>query len=131
MMKQGKGAIINFASDAAIAGMPNSALYAASKGAVIGWTRTIDHEWGIKYNIRTNIVNPTIKTPMYEKWLATAPKEMEEAHIKANKRSHPIGGALGEADTDMAPGMVFLASESSKYMTGQIFEVNGGSLMVR
>lgn len=82
----------SFVLDVAIIGMLNSGLYAASKGAVIGWTRTIAHEWESKYYIRTNIISPTIKTQMYEKKLTMAPKEMVKAHLKENKRSNPIGG---------------------------------------
>lgn len=112
-------------------GMPNSALYAASIGAVVSWTRTIAHEWAIKYNIRCNCVNPTIKTPMYEAWLASAPKEMVEAHLSSGKTKYPIGGGMGDPDRDMAPVMVFLASDGSGYMNGQVFAVNGGACMMR
>ena len=67
--QDGEGAIINFASDVALAGQPNGALYAASKGAVLSWTKTIAYEWAIRYNIRCNCVNPTMKTPMYQEYL--------------------------------------------------------------
>lgn len=130
MQKQGKGAIINFASDASY-GMPNSALYAASKGAVLSWTRTIAHEWGLEYNIRSNCVNPTAKTPMYEQWKANAPPEQLKMHLELNKTRYPIGGGLGDTDRDIAPVMVFLATDGSGYINGQIIAVNGGSTMLR
>jgi NAD(P)-dependent dehydrogenase (short-subunit alcohol dehydrogenase family) len=131
MQKQGKGAIINFSSDAALAGMPNSATYAASKGAVLSWTKTIANEWGVKYNIRSNSVCPGIRTPMYEEWLATVDPAMRDAHLADEKRKVPIGGGMGDVDRDMAPVMVFLASDGSGYIDGQIFCVNGGRNMVR
>ncbi len=131
MREQGAGAIINFASDAALAGMPNSAHYAASKGAVLSWTKTIAYEWGVKYNIRCNTVCPAIRTPMYEAWLADLSEEDRQAHLAAEKLRVPIGGSMGDVDEDMAPVMVFLASDASKFIDGQIFCVNGGRNMVR
>jgi NAD(P)-dependent dehydrogenase (short-subunit alcohol dehydrogenase family) len=131
MKKQEKGAIINYASDVAMTGMPNSALYAASKGAVMSWTRSIAHEWGAKYTIRANCINPTILTPMYEKWRANASPEVLKMHDMSNKFGYPIGGGMGNADTDLAPLMVFLATDGSGYINGQVFAVNGGANMVR
>lgn len=131
MQAQGAGAIINFASDAALAGMPNSAHYAAAKGAVLAWTKTIAYEWGVKYNIRCNTVCPAIRTPMYEAWLAELSDEERAAHLAAEKLRVPIGGSMGDVDEDMAPVMVFLASDASKFIDGQIFCVNGGRNMVR
>lgn len=131
MMAQGGGAIINFSSDAALAGMPNSALYAASKGAVLSWTKTIAYEWGVKYNIRCNSVCPAIRTPMYEQWLAQLSEEERAAHLASEKMRVPIGGQMGDVDKDMAPVMVFLAADASGFIDGQIFCVNGGRNMVR
>lgn len=131
MQKQSGGAIINFASDVALAGMPNSALYATSKGAVLSWTRTIAYEWASKYNIRSNCVNPTIKTPMYEQYLASLKPEELAQHLASEKQRVPLGGAMGEVDRDMAPVMVFLASDASRFINGQIICVNGGRNMLR
>lgn len=131
MQKQSGGAIINFASDVALAGMPNSALYATSKGAVLSWTRTIAYEWASKYNIRSNYVNPTIKTPMYEQSLASLKPEELAQHLTSEKQRVPLGGAMGEVDRDMAPVMVFLASDASRFINGQIICVNGGRNMLR
>jgi NAD(P)-dependent dehydrogenase (short-subunit alcohol dehydrogenase family) len=131
MRKQSAGAIINFASDVALAGMPNSALYATSKGAVLSWTRTIAYEWASKYNIRSNCVNPTIKTPMYEQYLASLTPEQLAQHQASEKQRVPLGGSMGEVDRDMAPVMVFLASDASHFINGQIICVNGGRNMLR
>jgi len=129
--QEGEFAIINFASDAGLAGMANSALYAASKGAVFSWSRTIAYEWAIKYNIRTNCVNPTMKTPMYEQYLAGLEPEAREAFLKAERLKVPMKGEMGDVDRDMAPVMVFLASDASSYINGQIIPVNGGRNMLR
>lgn len=126
-----EGSIINYSSDTALSGMPNGAVYAASKAAVLGWSRSIAMEWGIASNVRTNCVNPTIKTPMYEEWLRTADPAVVEMHKKGLKTRYPIDGSMGDADRDCAPVMVFLASDASRYINGQLICVNGGSQMVR
>ncbi len=131
MRQQDGGAIINFASDVALAGMPNSALYATSKGAVLSWTRTVAYEWASKFNIRCNCVNPTIKTPMYEQYLASLSAGELENHLASEKLRVPLGGAMGDVDRDMAPVMVFLASDASRFINGQIICVNGGRNMLR
>lgn len=126
-----EGSIINFASDVALAGMPNGAIYSASKGAVTSWTRSIAMEWGMASNVRCNIVNPSIKTPMYEYWLKTADPKIVEMHLAGEKTKVPIDGMMGDVDRDMVPVMIFLASDASRFMTGQIFCVNGGRCFVR
>lgn len=125
------GSIINYSSDTALSGMPNGAVYAASKAAVLGWMRSIAFEWGQKLNVRTNCVNPTIKTPMYEAWLATADPAIVEMHKKGLVNRYPIDASMGDAERDCAPVMVFLASDASRYVNGQIICVNGGACMVR
>lgn len=126
-----EGSIINYSSDTALSGMPNGAAYAASKGAVLGWSRSIAMEWGLECNVRTNCVNPTIATPMYKAWLETADPAVVKMHKEGLKRRYPIDGAMGDADRDCAPVMVFLASDASRYVNGQLICVNGGSQMVR
>lgn len=128
--REGKGAIINFASDVALAGMPNGGIYAASKGAVLSWTRTIAKEWAARYNVRCNCVNPTMKTPMYEQYLASLTPEQLAAFQASEKDRVPLGGEMGDADRDMAPVMVFLASDASHFINGQIIPVNGGRVML-
>ena len=128
---EGKGAIINFASDVAMAGMPNGAIYAASKGAVLSWTRTIAMEWASKYNVRCNCVNPTMKTPMFEEYKASLTPDALKMFLASEKQRVPLGGEMGDADRDMAPVMVFLASDASHFINGQIIPVNGGRVMLR
>lgn len=128
---KGKGGrIINFASAAGVAGLPNKAHYSATKGAVLGWTRTVAKEWG-KYDITVNAIAPAIHTPMYERTrsLMTA---QQRAELDANLAlSMPIGGRLGDPDRDFAPVMIFLVGEGSRFMTGQTIAIDGGALMVR
>lgn len=129
--QEGEGAIINFSSDVALAGQPNGALYAAAKGAVLSWTRSIANEWAIKYDIRSNCVNPTMKTPMYQEYLDHLEEEERAKFLAAEKMKVPMRGEMGDVDRDMAPVMVFLASDASGYINGQIIAVNGGRNMLR
>lgn len=129
--QDGEGAIINFSSDVALAGQPNGALYAAAKGAVLSWTRSIAYEWAMKYNIRCNCVNPTMKTPMYQEYLDHLDEEARAKFLASEKMKVPMRGEMGDVDRDMAPVMVFLASEASGYINGQIIAVNGGRNMLR
>lgn len=126
-----EGAIINYASDTGMTGAPNMGVYAASKGAVLAWTRTIASEWGSASNVRCNCVAPAIKTPMYEGYLASMSEEERAAYLMGLKQMFPIDGDMGEVDRDLVPVMVFLASRSARYINGQCIPVNGGLVMVR
>ena len=126
-----EGAIINYTSDTGFVGMENGAIYASSKAAVLGWSRTIAKEWAKESNVRCNCVSPAIKTPMYEYWLKTADKNFVDAYLATLKNTYPIDGDMGDVDRDLVPVMVFLASEGSRYVNGQTICVNGGMNMVR
>lgn len=125
-LKERGGSIANFGSDAGLMAYPNGAHYSASKGAVISYTRTVAHEWG-KYGIRVNAVVPTIWTEMYDEYRARmSPEELAAHDVEAAIRL-PLGGRLGDPTTDLAPVLVFLASEASKFISGQIISVTGAS----
>ena len=128
-MKDRGGRIINFGSGAAIRGQAGSAHYSASKGAVMAWTRTAAQEWA-KYNITVNCVVPAIWTPMYEAFRAHLSEQERTMHDMAMQFVVPLGGRLGDADRDMAPVMVFLASDAPRFMTGQTIAVDGGMIML-
>ncbi|RYY25855.1 MAG: SDR family oxidoreductase [Sphingomonadales bacterium] len=129
-LKDKGGAIVNFASSAGVKGYPNKAAYAASKGAVVAWIRSIAVEWG-RYNIRVNGIAPAIWTPMYDKTRAAMSPEQLAVHDAALRVGIPLGGKLGDIETDLVPLIAFLASEDSRFMTGQIFPVDGGVLQMR
>lgn len=124
------GRIINFGSGAGLDPYPNGAHYSASKGAVHSWTRTAAHEWG-KYGITVNAVLPVIWTPMYDEYRARMTPEELQAHDAEMAVRIPIGGRLGDPDRDLAPVMVFLASEGARFITGQIIPVDGGTSPAR
>lgn len=129
-LKEKGGAILNFASAAGMAGYPQKAAYAASKGAVVAWIRSVAVNWGA-YNIRVNGIAPAIWTPMYEKTRSELNPEQLAEHDKFMAMSVPLGGKLGDIRKDFVPVLAFLASEGARFMTGQIFPVDGGAMMVR
>ncbi len=128
-MKERGGRMINFGSGAAIRGQAGSAHYSASKGAVMAWTRTVAQEWA-KYGITVNSIVPAIWTPMYDAWRARMSDQERMIHDMAMQHVVPLGGRLGDPDHDMAPVLVFLASDAPRFITGQAFAVDGGMIML-
>jgi len=110
----GGGRIINYASDAGIGGMPMAPAYSVSKGGVLGWSRSIAREWGV-HNIAVVAMVPAIWTPMYEEYRRREPPEM----VAMSDRM--LEGT--DADRDMGPVMVFLASTGSAAISGQHIHV--------
>jgi NAD(P)-dependent dehydrogenase (short-subunit alcohol dehydrogenase family) len=118
------GRIINLGSDAGLDGMAGQAAYGATKEAIRALSKTAAREWGAD-GITVNVICPFAKSPALEEFLASAP-EME-ARLTAH---HPIR-RIGDCEHDIAPAVVFLASEGARYVTGQTLPVNGGGLMIR
>lgn len=122
MREQGGGSIIHITSQAArLGGSPGAGLYAASKGYVTTYTRGLAREL-VRYGIRVNAVSPgVIDTPIHEQH--TSAERMQQ-FIKTIPMRR-----MGRAD-ECAGAILFLASEDlSSYVTGQVIEVNGGTLM--
>ena len=124
------GAIINYGSESGLTAEINNAVYGASKAAVHTWTRSVAREWGPK-GIRVNAVLPYVVTPMYAHFRAALSPEDLAAHDKATAEQIPLGGKFGDPEKDLAPVMVFLASEASRFITGQLLPVDGGLISVR
>jgi len=122
MKKSGGGSIINMSSAGGIVGTLNSSAYNASKGAVRLFTKVAALECskaGYNYNIRVNSVHPgVIETQMTEDILK------DEAVRKSREDRHPIG-RLGEPE-DLAYGVLYLASDESKFITGAELVIDGG-----
>ena len=118
MIQRRSGTVINVSSVAArIGGGSGAALYAAAKGAVSTYTRGLAREVAA-HDIRVNAISPgTIATPFHERFTSSEALAAVTATI-------PMG-RLGRADELVGP-TVFLASDASSYVTGQIIEVNGG-----
>ena len=119
MSKQKSGKIVNIASVVGEMGNPGQGNYAASKAGVIGFTKTIAREFAQR-GINVNAIAPGyIETPMTD---ALPEKAKEEL-----KRLIPMD-RLGKPE-DVAEAVLFLVSEASSYITGQVLNVNGGIYM--
>lgn len=129
-LKDNGGQIVNFASAAGVLGLVNKAAYSASKGAVVAWTRSAAKEWA-KYGVTVNAIAPAIWTPMYDKTRESMTAEQLTAHDAYMASAGPLGGKLGDVEKDFVPVMAFLSNEGSRFMTGQVFPVDGGTLMMR
>ncbi|MEJ7560182.1 MAG: 3-oxoacyl-[acyl-carrier-protein] reductase [Pedobacter sp.] len=118
MMKARKGSIINMSSVVGITGNAGQANYAASKAGIIGFSKSLAKELGSR-NIRTNVVAPGfIRTEMTE--------VLDPKVVKGWEDGIPLKRA-GETE-DVANVCVFLASDMSAYVTGQVLSVCGGML---
>ncbi len=116
MMKQRKGSIINLSSVVGIDGNAGQCNYAASKAGLVGLTKSIAKEMGSR-NIRANAIAPgLILTDMTKRM--TEEKRQEVAAMIPLKR-------IGTTD-DVAAAALFLASDMSSYITGQVLQVDGG-----
>ncbi|MCL4782301.1 MAG: SDR family oxidoreductase [Bryobacterales bacterium] len=123
-LKKTKGAVVNFASGAGLKGMANQVSYAAAKEAIRAITRVAANEWAVD-GIRANLVAPVALTPGIQQWARAFPTEYQEV-----LKGVPLG-RLGDPETDIAPAVVFLASDAAKYITGQTLMTDGGSIMLR
>lgn len=124
MIRQESGKIISIASDAGRVGSSGEAVYSAAKGGIIALTKTIAREVA-RHRINVNCICPgPSDTPLFQtEFVATSPKLAESL-----KRVIPWG-RLGVAD-DVAPAVVFLASDDAGFITGQTLSVSGGLTMV-
>lgn len=116
MLKQRSGSIINISSVVGISGNAGQANYAASKAGMIGFTKSIAKEFGSR-NIRCNAVAPGfIETDM----TAKLPENVREEWIQKIPLKRP------GTPEDVAKVCVFLASDLSNYITGQVISICGG-----
>jgi NAD(P)-dependent dehydrogenase (short-subunit alcohol dehydrogenase family) len=122
MKESGGGAIINYTSGAALIVTPWVADYGAAKAGIVGWTRQVAGVWG-EYNIRVNAVAPNADTHPTPPGLEAEAERLNALVPLQHRRGHP--------DDDLAPVMVFLASDAARYITGQVIPVDGGAAMVR
>lgn len=119
MMKQKSGSIINITSVVGLTGNAGQANYAASKAGMIGFTKSLAKEFAPR-GIRANCIAPGyIETKMTE----ALPSKVKEGIVA----SVPLG-RIGQPE-DIAEAVCFLASEASRYITGQTLAVDGGMVM--
>ena len=116
MEERGRGAIVNMASVAGLAGIPGSAHYGAAKAGIIGFTKSVAQEVG-GANIRVNAIAPgLIDTPM----TADMPAVLRQMVL--------LRTPLGRSGTpeDIAAVALFLVSDEASFVTGQVLSPNGG-----
>jgi 3-oxoacyl-[acyl-carrier protein] reductase len=116
MIPQRKGKIINISSISGILGTSGQTNYAATKGGVISFTKSLARELG-PFNIHVNAVAPGL---IQSDVVSKMPKEKVEAIIKSSSL-----GRMGSPE-EVAQAVLFLASEASNYITGQTIAVDGG-----
>lgn len=120
MIKQRRGKIINVASVAGLFGSPPEIVdavgYHASKGAIISFTRDLACKWA-RHNVYVNALAPGWFPSRMSRWILEHRGERILPHI-------PLGRFGG--DDDLKGAIVFLASDASNYMTGQVLVVDGG-----
>jgi 3-oxoacyl-[acyl-carrier protein] reductase len=118
MMKQKAGSIINMTSVVGIKGNAGQANYAASKAGIIGFTKSVALELGSR-GIRANAVAPGfIETEMTAK--------LDEKTVQSWRDAIPL--RRGGKPEDVADACIFLASDMSTYISGQVLQVDGGML---
>ena len=118
MLKNRKGSIVNMSSVVGVKGNAGQANYAASKAGMNGFTKSIALELGSR-NIRCNAIAPGfIETEMTAK--------LNEDVVKGWREAIPL--KRGGTPEDVANVCVFLASDMSAYVTGQVINVDGGML---
>lgn len=118
MMKQRSGSIINMSSVVGLKGNAGQSNYAASKSGILGFSKSVALELGSR-NIRSNVIAPGfIETDMTD--------SLPEDVIKSWKESIPL--KRGGNPSDVGNACVFLASDLSSYITGQVLHVDGGML---
>ncbi|MFO0690607.1 MAG: SDR family oxidoreductase [Myxococcota bacterium] len=100
------------------------ALYAATKTAIRSMTRTLACEWG-RDGIRVNALSPQTESPAWKTWSAANPA------LAAKILSEIPVGYVGDAERDVGPVAVFLASDAARYVTGSLVLADGGRGQLR
>lgn len=125
MAERGSGRVVNIASDAARVGSSGEAVYAACKGGIVSFTKTLARELaGVRINLNVVCPGPT------ESPLLHSIRDADETGRKIYeglKRAIPFR-RLGEPE-DMAGIVAFLASDDAAFITGQVISVSGGLTM--
>jgi 2-keto-3-deoxy-L-fuconate dehydrogenase len=123
MLASGGGSIINMASVcSSIKGLPNRFIYGTSKAAVIGLTKSVAADF-VGQGIRCNAIAPgTVDTPSLQQRINSYPDPVQAR--KDFVARQPMGRlALAE---EIAPIVVYLASDESRFASGQVFSIDGG-----
>jgi len=125
MVARRAGRIVNIASDAARVGSSGEAVYAACKGGLVAFSKTLAREHS-RHGITVNVVCPgPTDTALFADYKAGAGNP--EKLVEAFTRSIPLG-RIGQPD-DLPGAIAFFASDDAAYVTGQVLSVSGGLTM--
>ncbi|WP_316157044.1 2-hydroxycyclohexanecarboxyl-CoA dehydrogenase [Cupriavidus sp. BIC8F] len=125
MVERRRGRIVNIASDAARVGSSGEAVYAACKGGLVSFSKTIAREHA-RHGITVNVVCPgPTETALFEDYKQGAGNP--EKLVEAFTRSIPLG-RIGQPD-DLPGAVLFFASDDAGFITGQVLSVSGGLTM--
>lgn len=125
MIERKQGRIVNIASDAARVGSSGEAVYAACKGGLVSFSKTLAREHA-RHNITVNVVCPgPTETALFEDYKQGAGNP--EKLVEAFQRSIPLG-RIGKPE-DLPGAILFFASDDAAYVTGQVLSVSGGLTM--
>jgi len=125
MIERRQGRIVNIASDAARVGSSGEAVYAACKGGLVAFSKTLAREHS-RHGITVNVVCPgPTDTALFEGYKQGAGNP--EKLVQAFERSIPLG-RIGQPD-DLPGAILFFASDEAAYITGQVLSVSGGLTM--
>lgn len=125
MVERRSGRIVNISSDAARVGSSGEAVYAACKGGIVAFSKTLAREHA-RHGITINVVCPgPTDTALFAEYKegAGSPEKLEEAF----RRAIPLG-RIGKPD-DLPGAIAFFASDDAAYITGQVLSVSGGLTM--
>ena len=122
MLAQKGGSIINMASVCSVKGLPNRFVYGTTKAAVIGLTKSIAADF-VAQGIRCNAICPgTVDTPSLQERINA---QADPLQARKNFIARQPLGRLAQAH-EIAPLVVFLASDESAFVTGQAYNIDGG-----
>ncbi|SPA30204.1 2-hydroxycyclohexanecarboxyl-CoA dehydrogenase [Cupriavidus taiwanensis] len=125
MVARKRGRIVNIASDAARVGSSGEAVYAACKGGLVSFSKTIAREHA-RHGITVNVVCPgPTETALFEDYKQGAGNP--EKLVEAFTRSIPLG-RIGQPD-DLPGAVLFFAGDDAAFITGQVLSVSGGLTM--
>jgi len=118
-MKERGGSIVNFTSGSALTGMKYTAPYSAAKGAIWALSKVAANEWAV-HGIRVNLLCPFALTEAQERMLGT-PYD----NYTRTAACSPMGRGANPRE-EIAPVVVFLASDASRFITGTVVHADGG-----